>query len=72
MQINHADFSSGDSTINYAFNTLNTVSQVLFTKWSIVYDGTNMRIYFKVFETPTIDGEKKIFIKQPPYDSITR
>jgi hypothetical protein len=27
-----------------------------------------MRIYFKVFETPVIDGERKIFMKQPPYD----
>ena len=24
-----------------------------------------MRIYFKVFETPTIIGEQKIFLKQP-------
>jgi hypothetical protein len=48
------------------------VSQVLFTKWSIVYDITNMRIYFKVFETPVIDGDKKIFMKQPPYDPITK
>ena len=71
-QINNSDFSFEDSTINYAFNTLNMVSQVLFTKWSIVYDITNMRIYFKVFETPTIDGEKKIFTKQPPYDPITK
>jgi hypothetical protein len=48
------------------------VSQVLFTKWSIVYDITNMRIYLKVFETPVIDGEKKIFMKQPPYDPVTK
>jgi hypothetical protein len=31
-----------------------------------------MRIYFKVFETPTIIGENKIFTKQPPYDPITK
>jgi len=24
-----------------------------------------MRIYFKIFETPTIIGEQKIFLKQP-------
>jgi Linear amide C-N hydrolases, choloylglycine hydrolase family len=64
--------SSNDSTIDYTFRTLNMVSQALFTKWSIVYDITNMRIYFKVFETPTIVGESKIFTKQPPYDPITK
>jgi hypothetical protein len=53
-------------------HTLNMVSQGLFTKWSIVYDITNMRIYFKIFETPTIVGEMKIFLKQPPYDPITK
>jgi hypothetical protein len=31
-----------------------------------------MRIYFKIFETPTIVGEKKIFLKQPPYDPPTK
>ena len=71
-QTNHVDPLTDDSTIDYAFRTLNMVSQVLFTKWSIVYDITNMRIYFKVFETPIIDGEKKIFMKQPPYDPITK
>jgi hypothetical protein len=71
-KINHSDPYTKDSTIDYAFHTLNMVSQELFTKWSIVYDITNMRIYFKVFETPIIDGEKKIFTKQPPYDPITK
>ncbi len=71
-QTNHAGPLTDDSTIDYAFRTLNMVSQVLFTKWSIVYDITNMRIYFKVFETPVIDGDKKIFMKQPPYDPITK
>jgi hypothetical protein len=55
----------GDSTIKPAFDLLGAVSQGLGTKWSIVYDLTNMRIYFKVFETPTIIGEQKIFLKQP-------
>jgi choloylglycine hydrolase len=72
QQTDHADSSADNSTIDYAFRTLNTVSQGLFTKWSIVYDITNMRIYLKVFETPTIVGEKKIFLKQPPYDPITK
>lgn len=71
-QTNHVEPLTDDSTIDYAFRTLNMVSQVLFTKWSIVYDITNMRIYFKVFETPIIDGEKKIFMRQPPYDPITK
>jgi hypothetical protein len=57
--------SSRDSAVAYAFNKLNAVSQGLFTKWSIVYDITNMKIYFKIFETPTIVGEQKIFLKQP-------
>jgi hypothetical protein len=57
--------SDSDSTIKQAFDLLGAVSQGLGTKWSIVYDITNMRIYFKVFETPTIIGEQKIFLKQP-------
>jgi choloylglycine hydrolase len=56
---------AGDSTIKQAFDILGAVSQGLGTKWSIVYDLTNMRIYFKIFETPTIIGEHKIFLKQP-------
>lgn len=59
------DFGANDSTIDYAFRALHAVSQGLGTKWSIVYDITNMKIYFKVFETPTIVGENKIFVKQP-------
>ena len=57
--------SDSDSTIKQAFDLLGAVSQGLGTKWSIVYDLTNMRIYFKIFETPTIIGEQKIFLKQP-------
>ncbi|MBP1631472.1 MAG: hypothetical protein H6Q15_2365, partial [Bacteroidetes bacterium] len=44
---------------------LKSVSQGVGTKWSIVYDITNMKIYFKIFETPAIVGEQKIFMKQP-------
>jgi len=66
------DFTANDSTIDYAFRALHAVNQGLDTKWSIVYDITNMKIYFKVFETPTIVGEKKIFLKQPPYNPITK
>jgi choloylglycine hydrolase len=57
--------SANDSIVNDAFEILKSVSQGLGTKWSIVYDVTNMRIYFKIFETPTIVGEQKIFLKQP-------
>lgn len=56
---------NNDSTIKNAFQTLSAVSQGLNIKWSIVYGVTNMRIYFKIFETPTTVGEHKIFLKQP-------
>ncbi len=55
--------ATGDSAVAKAFTILNAVSQGLFTKWSIVYDITAMKIYFKVFETPTIVGEQKIFVR---------
>jgi hypothetical protein len=61
-----------DSTVAYTFGALRAVSQGLATKWSIVYDIANMKIYFKIFETPTIVGKQKIFRKQPPYDPITK
>jgi len=64
-QIQLSNSFSSDSTINYAFSVLNAVSQGVNTKWSIVYDVTDMKLYFKVFETPTIVGEKKIFLKHP-------
>jgi len=57
--------SSNDSILNDAFEILKSVSQGVGTKWSIVYDITNMKIYFKIFETPVIVGEQKIFMKQP-------
>ena len=71
-QIKQPNYSTDDSVIAYAFSVLHSVSQGLATKWSIVYDITNMKIYFKVFETPTIVGEQKIFTKQPPYDPVTK
>lgn len=67
-----ADASSKDSLIENSFHTLRDVSQGLGTKWSIVYDISDMKIYIKVFETPTIAGEQKIFRRQPPYDPITK
>jgi hypothetical protein len=71
-QINHVNSVSEDSTIAFGFKSLKMVSQQLFTKWSIVYDITDMRIYLKIFETPIIQGENKIFMKQPPYDPTTK
>ena len=71
-QIKKVNYDNNDSIIDYAFKVLNSVSQGLATKWSIVYDLTNMRIYFKIYETPIIDGERKIFLKQPPYDPGTK
>jgi TATA-box binding protein (TBP) (component of TFIID and TFIIIB) len=54
-----------NSPVEYAFSILNTISQQpYFTKWSIVYDISDMKIYIKVFETPLIIGEHKIFRKQ--------
>ena len=35
------------------------------TKWSIVYDVKNLKVYIKVFETPALVGERKIFLKEP-------
>lgn len=71
-QTNQPDVSANDSTIHYAFRALHAVSQGLGTKWSVVYDVTDMKTYFKVFETPTIVGEKKIFKKPPGYEAITK
>ncbi len=56
--------SSNDSIVSDAFEILKSVSQGVGTKWSIVYDITKLRIYFKIFETPTIVGDQKIFTKQ--------
>ncbi|MGZ8544067.1 MAG: linear amide C-N hydrolase [Flavisolibacter sp.] len=37
----------GSNLVNYAFEILNQVKQGSFTKWSIVYDLSNMKVYFK-------------------------
>ncbi|HTY38777.1 MAG TPA: linear amide C-N hydrolase [Bacteroidota bacterium] len=65
QQIQRGNSSSPDSSIAYAFGVLDAVRQGLSTKWSIVYDITTMKIYFKVFETPTLVGERKIFVRPP-------
>jgi hypothetical protein len=71
-QVKNPDVPNDTSSIAYAFRVLRSVSQGLATKWSIVYDITNMKIHFKIFETPTIVGEQKIFTRQPPYDPVTK
>ena len=63
--ISKIDSTSQTKPIDYAFSILNSVSQGPGTKWSIVYDITDMKFYIKVFETPIIMGEHKIFMKQP-------
>lgn len=58
---------SGDkiqNDIDYSFDILKSVAQGYGTKWSIVYDIKNMKIYFKVFETPTLVEKQIIFLKE--------
>ena len=62
-QANQLDCADNDTCIAHAFQVLSNVSQGVSTKWSIVYDRRNMKIYFKCYETPTIVGENKIFTK---------
>jgi penicillin V acylase-like amidase (Ntn superfamily) len=40
--------------VDYSFDLLNNVAQGNFTKWSIVYDITNRRIFFKTSVNPDI------------------
>jgi penicillin V acylase-like amidase (Ntn superfamily) len=40
--------------VDYSFDILNNVSQGNFTKWSIVYDITNRKIFFKTSANPGI------------------
>jgi penicillin V acylase-like amidase (Ntn superfamily) len=49
--------------VAYSFDILKAVSESHSTKWSIVYDIKNMRVYFKVFETPTLTETQIIFLK---------
>jgi hypothetical protein len=62
--------SGGNLPVAYAFAILNAVSQGVNTKWSIVYDIHAMKFFIKVFETPTIVGERKIFLKRPGESKI--
>ena len=40
------------SMVNYAFDILSNVSEGLLTKWSIVYDLKDFRIYFQTYTNP--------------------
>ena len=64
-QIVKQNNSTDTTSINYAFDILNKVSQGPLTKWSIVFDINNLKIYYKCYETPTIVGEKKNIFKTP-------
>jgi choloylglycine hydrolase len=43
--------------VDYSFDILNSVSQGSFTKWSIVYDISNKKVYFKT----NSNQQKKFF-----------
>ncbi len=47
--VNQYDPGTSDSAIEYAFEILSNVAQGNFTKWSIVYDLAQRRIYFRTF-----------------------
>ncbi|MBU1096425.1 MAG: linear amide C-N hydrolase [Bacteroidetes bacterium] len=59
------NYSKNDvnDAISYSFNILKSVGQGHFTKWSIVYDIKNLKVYFKVFESPTLTETQIIFLK---------
>jgi penicillin V acylase-like amidase (Ntn superfamily) len=50
--------------IAYSFDILKSVAQGYSTKWSIVYDIKNLKVYFKIFETPTLIETQIIFLKE--------
>jgi penicillin V acylase-like amidase (Ntn superfamily) len=55
--------NTGKDDVSYSFNILKSVAQGHFTKWSIVYDIKNMKVYFKVFESPTLTETQILFLK---------
>lgn len=70
QMISQEDSLADHSPVSYGFNILKSVSQGIGTKWSIVYDITEMKVYVKVFETPVIAGPNKIFRKTPGESAI--
>jgi len=49
--------------ISYSFTILKSVAQGHFTKWSIVYDIQKLKVYFKVFESPTLTKTQIVYLK---------
>ncbi|HYC28047.1 MAG TPA: linear amide C-N hydrolase, partial [Chitinophagaceae bacterium] len=54
QMINQYTGQSSASLIDHSFNILEAVSQGSHTKWSIVYDITNRRVYFRTHDAPQI------------------
>ncbi len=52
-----------EDNISYSFDILKSVAQGHFTKWSIVYDIKNLKVYFKVFESPTLTKTEILYLK---------
>lgn len=65
QMVSQTDSPISEAPVDYAFRALKSVSQGVGTKWSIVYDITDMKVYLKVFATPIIIGEQKMFIREP-------
>lgn len=59
-------YSSNDvkDDVEYSFDILKFVAQGHSTKWSIVYDINNLKVYYKIFETPTLTNTQIIFLKE--------
>lgn len=60
---NHSDSKVKDK-INYSFEILKEVSQGNFTKWSIVYDIENLKIHFKVYESPKLTKTQILYTEE--------
>lgn len=52
--VNSYDPKTSKTSIDYAFGILKDVSQGSSTKWSIVYDISGLRVYFRTFENQKI------------------
>jgi len=50
--------------IKYSFKILKSVSQGNFTKWSIVYDIKNLKIYFKIYESPKLTKTQILYTEE--------
>jgi choloylglycine hydrolase len=52
--IDEFEAAEGNPVVEYAFKVLERVDQGDFTRWSIVYDVANMRVYFRTLESPRV------------------